>query len=593
MKQGADTPPFEENSCNTPLMQNLNASHFEPTLSLVDAALYEWDIADDSLHWSGNAASVLGLRNINSLARGADWEALVDTEAMGTRQTVIMGASQRDNGSGIPYDLEYPIQLNTPDGPREIWIEDVGRWFANSEGRPCFARGMIRVVTNRHHTEQRLFIESRIDPLTGTFNRLRLLTILESTLDEAKRYQTSFGVALIAIENVSALNQTYGVDVTDEVIAGLGKRLRLQMRAGDILGRFSSTVFGILLANCEADALEVACKRFLHAVYENPIAVNHGNIPVLVTIAGIVMPRYARTVPEALSRLNDVLSEARSQHCGGFLSYTPELSRTNERQDNLKLAEELLNALNDRRIALAYQPIVDTQTGNIGWHESLARIVDGQGVASDGVANYIQAAEKLGMVHLLDRRVLELAVQKLDTTPDLHLAINISALTTRDPEWRSMLSAAIAAHPHIAPRLMIEITETMALGDSKDATHFITFLHTLGLKVAVDDFGAGHTSFRNLRGLDVDVVKIDGSFIKGAIQSPQDRAFVRAIVSLASEMGYKTVAECIETPESHALMREMGIHYIQGHLSGKPQAEPLKAPQKEQTTSFLHYFARG
>jgi diguanylate cyclase (GGDEF)-like protein len=571
---------------NTP-HQSLHLSHFESTLSMVDAILYEWDIGADVLHWSNNAAEVLGLRNMESLTLGAQWELLTDAEALSTRQSAIMGTSQRDTGNGVAYELEYPVRINAWKGAREVWVEDVGRWFSDEKGRPMRAQGMLRIITARHQTEQRLFVESRIDSLTGTFNRLRLLAILESTLNEAKRYQTTCGFALMTIENVGTLNQTYGIAVVDELIAGLGKRLRLGMRAGDALGRYSSTTFGIVLANCDSHAIETACNRFIRDIYDEPIELTHGNIPVRISIAGIALPRHARNVHDTLARISDTLADVRGQGGGLFKLYSPEVSRAEERQHNLKLAEELLSALNEGRIVLAFQPVRAIKDGRIMWHEVLARIKDANDTIANGVADYVLAAEKLGMVHLLDRKILELAFSSLAQDKQLHLAVNISACTINDPEWRELLLAALIQHPSAAQRLMVEITETMALTDMNVVSNFVTFLHDLGLQVAMDDFGAGHTSFRALRTLGVDIVKIDGAFIKGALNSPQDRAFVKAIVSLADELGSQTVAECIESAELYTLMGELGVTYVQGILTGAPAVAPQDMPIPEHTAGRL------
>jgi diguanylate cyclase (GGDEF)-like protein len=564
-------------SKSSPSSPPLQASRFEPTLSLVDAVLYEWDVASDVLRWSGNAASVLGLRNMDSLCRGAQWEQLTDMEALSTRHATIMGTSQRDTGEGVAYELEYPVRINGWQGAREVWIEDVGRWFADETGRPSRVQGMLRIITARHQTEQRLFVESRIDSLTGTFNRLRLLTILETTLNEAKRYQTSCGFAVLSLENVSVLNETYGVAIVDELIAGLGKRLRSRMRAGDALGRFSSTTFGIVLANCDQAAIEVACTRFLRCVYDEPIEVTHGSIPVRVSIAALSLPRYARTLSDAMSRISDTLAEVRAQGGGVIKLYSPDMSRAEEREQNLKLAEDLLCALNEGRVTLAFQPVQSIETGKPAWYEVLARIRGNDDIIADGVADYVVAAEKLGMVHLLDRKVLELAFTALQHDPALKLAVNVSACTINDPEWRDMLEVGLASNPSAATRLMVEITETMALTDLRVVTQFVEFLHGKGVQVAMDDFGSGHTSFRALRQLGVDVVKIDGTFVRDALNSQQDRAFVKAVVSLATELGCTTVAECIESEELYRLMAELGVTYVQGRLTGAPAVAPQAA----------------
>ncbi len=152
-------------------------------------------------------------------------------------------------------------------------------------------------------------------------------------------------------------------------------------------------------------------------------------------------------------------------------------------------------------------------------------------------ADFIALSEKLGLVRLLDYRALELAVEMLGEVPDASLAVNVSANTLGEEDWIAFLAAAAARNATMAPRLIVEITESAIVGSLDEAAHFVATIHALGGRVAIDDFGAGHTSFRNLRALGVDIVKIDGIFIEHLKHAEDDRAFVRALVDLSRSLG--------------------------------------------------------
>lgn len=160
--------------------------------------------------------------------------------------------------------------------------------------------------------------------------------------------------------------------------------------------------------------------------------------------------------------------------------------------------------------------------------------------------------------------MLELAVARLQADPQLTLSVNVSGATVHDPDWPERFKAMIAQNPSIAARLIVEITETCAIADV-EATHAaISCARSLGVRVAMDDFGAGHTSFRNLRRLPFDLIKMDGAFVQNIARSPDDRFFVRTLIDLAHHMNLPVVAEWVEDAETAKLLTEWGVEYMQG-----------------------------
>jgi len=196
---------------------------------------------------------------------------------------------------------------------------------------------------------------------------------------------------------------------------------------------------------------------------------------------------------------------------------------------------------------------------------------DGQALLAPAI---VPVAERLGLIRLVDHRVLELAVAELAASPNVHLSLNISPDTTMDPDWWTGIESLMQAHPGVGERLIVEITETVAIQDIDDIRGFITRLKRFGSRIAIDDFGAGYTSFRNLRKLDVDIVKIDGAFVQNIARSADDRAFVQTLIDLARRLQIKTVAEWVQDEESAVMLREWGCDYIQGRLIG------LASPQR-------------
>jgi EAL domain-containing protein (putative c-di-GMP-specific phosphodiesterase class I) len=188
-------------------------------------------------------------------------------------------------------------------------------------------------------------------------------------------------------------------------------------------------------------------------------------------------------------------------------------------------------------------------------------------------AQFVPIVERLGLVRVLDRRVLELAVRELTEHANVRLALNISGLTPADHGWLRALMAMVGSRPDIASRLIIEITETAAIQDIDETARFVSTVRGLGCQVALDDFGAGYTSFRHLKTLTVDIVKIDGSYIMHIAGNEDNQLFVRTLVDLAKNFGLRTVAECVETEADAAVLGGMGVDCLQGYHFARPSLD--------------------
>lgn len=238
-------------------------------------------------------------------------------------------------------------------------------------------------------------------------------------------------------------------------------------------------------------------------------------------------------------------------------------------------------ALRQNRLFFAFQPIVCAETGHIDYFECLLRIRDEAGNIIPS-SLFIATIEDLGSIGEIDRFVLEKAIQELGTHPSVRLGFNVSGLTACDRPWLRSFIALLRRRPDLAHRLVVEITETAALYDIDESARFVDTLRQAGCRVALDDFGAGHTSLRHLQSLPVDTVKIDGSFVRNLIESAENRIFLRHLLGLTKGFGLTTVAECVESAEDAALLRAEGVSYLQGYHVGAPTAERLWLAQPDQ-----------
>ena len=538
-------------------------------LASVGEAAYAWRLDTDELIWSGNTAAVLGI-DPATIASGRAYATRVDADGGKSRLDAIALSAQGDYIAGGPYQAQYAFRRG--DTGVATWLEDTGRWFAGADGKPQRAHGVVRAIDARRAREQRLIKLANFDPLTGELNRAQLTEVVSATLDEAVRFRSSCGFLLVSIDHLGHLNEAYGFDAAEELIAQVAKRIRGRLRGKDHLGRFSGNKFGVVLTSCTAEEMAVAADRLLAGVRDETIPTAAGPVAATVSIGGVTAPRHARTVPEVFSRALDALHAARARRNGSFVAYRPNVEREALRRENLRASDEIVAALNERRIVLAFEPVVEAKSRAIAFYECLMRVQRADGGFAQA-NEIIPVAERIGLVRMLDHRVLELVVDELMQAPTLQASVNVSPASTVDPHWWSGLAALLRANAGAAERLIIEITETAAIQDVDDARGFVARVKDLGCRIAIDDFGAGHTSFRNLRRLGVDLLKIDGAFVQNMMKSADDAAFVHTLIDLARRLGLKTVAEWVQDEQAASLLAEWGGDYLQGALIGLATAE--------------------
>ena len=432
----------------------------------------------------------------------------------------------------------------------------------------------MRVINERHEREQRLAYLSRFDALTGEMNRWHLTEVLEATVEEAVKLRSSCGFLLVAIDNLGRINEAYGFEVADEVIAAVAKRLRSQLRGKDHLGRLSGNKFGIILKNCTPDDMLIAADRLLAGVRDEVVQTAAGPVAVTVTIGGVTAPRHARNVREVLSRAQDALDSAKAKRRGSFQAYQPNLEREAQRRDNVRATDEIITALNDaahlaglraggRRIG-SRQP---------AFYECLMRVRRADGTLAGGERGGAGRRAPRPRPPARSSRARARARRSSSRRRACSASLNVSAASTVDPDWWAALGAMLKAHAGVGERLTVEITETAAIQDIDDTRGFVARVKDLGCRIAIDDFGAGYTSFRNLRKLGVDMVKIDGAFVQNLTRSEDDRAFVHTLIDLARRLGLETVAEWVQDEEAAAMLADWGCDYLQGALIGLASPE--------------------
>ena len=547
-------------------------------LALLQAAAFTW--TDGQLSW----AETLHAANV---MRGAVEDCPTSLKALTARIVSDQGRKDRQTAisaltwDGAPYRVVYQIRSFSGE---TVWIEERGKRIAGKGSKPTVIQGVVRDIDNEKREREKVAFAATHDPLTGLWNDARLQEALNRQIAACLRYDFRATLFTLQISNIDDINRDYGFEAGDRLLKGVAERLNAHVRAPDHKARltgngFDGAVFGVTIGHdpetkgTKEKTVRAPATRLIEILTDTPYPSPYGDLYANLAISATDITAETNGAHDALDKARIALDHSLSR-AGKFVPWTKTLEDLTERRRKAPItADDILEALNSRNIRLAYQPIVDSRSRRPAHFECLLRLQrpDGQVVPAGA---FIMAAEKLDLVHLLDRRALEIAGVKLKEQPDIRLALNISAATLKNDVAVAGYIAALKALGPMASRVIIELTETAALDDPATAGGFSTAVRSLGCTFAIDDFGAGYTTFQNLMVIEADEIKIDGSFIRDLSVTRHKQVFVRMIVDLAQTFGVKTVAEFVTTPEDADLLTRLGVDYLQGYLFGVPNASP-------------------
>ncbi len=526
---------------------------------------FDWTIVDDRIAWEGDHEILSLHTDPDRLYRGDGFRRWMSPAGRERLLEILADTSPQDNS--------FELEFEAASAMGAVIFEMRGVRVADGDGGTERLAGILRVITEQRRESQRLGYLATRDELTGHLNRTSLRSELAQVFEQAKAENRDCAYLVASIDRLAMINEAYGFGAADEVIVAVGERISATLRDSDVIGRTAGNKLGVILGKCSEREISAVAERLRAAVRNEVIGTRAGTVSATITVGAVLLPSGASSSQEAMLRAEEALDRARAAGRDGFAVYTKSPQRETARLRLMAIADEVVAALHDHRLIFAYQPIVRADTKEPVHHECLLRMARPDGtIASAG--QFIPAAEQLGLVRLVDRHALEMTVAQLRAYPDVSLAVNVSGTTSGDPAWLQSFVAYVRANMDVASRMIVELTETAALNDFEESARFVTNLREMGCRVAIDDFGAGYTSFRNLQMLNVDTVKIDGTFIHGLCDSPDNQIFVRTLVDLAKNFHLKTVAEWVSSDEEAALLESFGVDYFQGFHFGEPLIDP-------------------
>ncbi|WP_425410314.1 EAL domain-containing protein [Hyphococcus sp.] len=530
--------------------------------------MFEYNPEADDLKWSDEdaAARILAVNGRDLAATAKEFTSRIYGQEDSERASAFAG----DQDS---YACEYRLKTNDHAGD---WVEERGGWIGAGPQRRLI--GVIRSIENRKQREAELSRLAINDDLTGISNRAYLRKVLDEQIDRLASGETTGAYLMAGVDDVGAVNADFGFEAADMVIVEVANRLESLLGPNDQIGRVAGTKFGIIIADCDEEQLRQLCVRFLNVVREHVIEAKGGAVAASICLGAVRLPEQAGDSYAAMTRAEAALDAAKRIGKSSWSAFSEKTDAVSMRRRNSHMSDVILTALNERRIRLAFQPIVSDLGETPKKFECLIRMLgeDGQNIPAP---EFIPASERLGLVHLLDRRVLELAMNTLAVCPDIHLNVNISMETVKDFVWAEGYIALLRANQDLANRITVELTETQVIDAIDASIEFVSEIKKLGCSFGIDDFGAGYTSFRNLKAMDIDILKIDGSFVTGVSASRENQLFVRTLLDLARNFGMQTVAEWVDNEADAMLLKGLGVDFLQGYLLGKPETNPAWLPQ--------------
>lgn len=380
---------------------------------------------------------------------------------------------------------------------------------------------------------------------------------------EARTKSQPATIILFSIDNLPMIMSGYSMAVAEAVMKEIETVIAAQLDKNALLARVQRDQFGILIHGKLERQISQWCADVQEAIRSYSYNSRYGELHALSSYAYQMLPETSGTPEELLGRTIVALTESHDEN-----KLRQDISGVEQREE-MGIANILGQAVKENRIKLAYQPVIDSKTGEVAHYEALLRLFSEEGKISSA-GTLIPVAERMGMMPMIDKMVLEKVIAELRNDNKVQLALNVSNLTTQDPGWLALLKDSIDQTPEIGPRLIVELTETAVHRDLKHMAYFCAEVQSTGALIALDDFGSGYTSFRQLKMLSLDMVKIDGSFIKDLTDNADSRFFVKTLLDFTRGFGLKSVAEFVENGEIAKMLMELGVDQLQGYYFGKP-----------------------
>ena len=543
---------------------------FELALAGSRDAIFDWDRMTDEIFLAPRWAELLGTSEVPT---GRGIGTLLSRVAPARRDTVEAELTGFLAGDEAYFESEF--QLVREDS-RTVWVLCRAAASRDENGVARRVSGSVADISRIKQAESTLQRLVHTDALTGLASRVQLLEQVESGLARSRAGGGVTAVLFFDFDRFKVVNDSLGHDTGDALLRGIAGRLTRNLRDGDTAARFGGDEFVVVLEGLPDDAAAYRIGEKLLGVCSAPYEINGHSIVSTASI-GLVTSSLGYDDPAAMIRDADAaMYQAKAAGRGRVVVFDTTMHAA--ALDRLNLEAELRQATASGQFELAYQPIVELESGQVAGAEALCRWVHPErGRVSPEV--FIAIAEDANLIQEIGSWVIAQACTQLadwrargTVEPGFRLSVNVSKAQLLTPGFAQEFLDVLRRHDLAPDALKLEVTETTLVDNRSDVAQVLRDLRDRDVTVVMDDFGTGHSSLSGLDALPVDELKIDQSFVRRAEANKDLIAIISAITTLADHLSLGTVGEGIETPDQISLLQSIGCQHGQGYLFGEPMA---------------------
>ncbi|MGE0806269.1 MAG: putative bifunctional diguanylate cyclase/phosphodiesterase [Burkholderiaceae bacterium] len=461
---------------------------------------------------------------------------------------------------------ESEFACNGPEGRRR-WLHVRGMHKADR------VEAWVEDISARKESESRLQYLADHDTLTGLLNRRGFARYLEQAIVASRHRSVCF--AYVDLDRFKLVNDLFGHAAGDQILLQLTTRMREIIKPPHVPARVGGDEFVVILNDLDLNSATGLCETLRHQLGDVPYQYQDKAFSVAASI-GLIRVQPNMTPGDAMTASDRACAEAKSVGGANVVAFDATSTELTDYLDEIKLVAGMRERLPVENFFTMLQPIVSlTQPASNLSYEVLIRMRDPLTGKIVPPGRFIGAAERNGMMSQIDRWVLRSTLEWLDDNPDHRdslgfCTVNLSGASLNDEKFLQDTIAYIREHRDAAERICFEITESVALYDLNTTRRFVDKIKSFGARLALDDFGAGYTSFSYLKELPGDIVKIDGSFIRDINLNPANYAITRAIVDLSRQIGMACVAEWVENSDIVRSLMDLKVDYAQGFALARP-----------------------
>lgn len=445
---------------------------------------------------------------------------------------------------------------------------------ADPDGRVIGRLWIYEDITHERQTAQQLIYLAEHDALTGLHNRHRFQDHLERMISASTRSGARFALLYFDLDEFKSINDSFGHRAGDTVLVRAAGEVASLVRGGEMFARLGGDEFAILVDVKHGDEPAQLAERVVHAISAIPFRFRGSNIRLTASIGIALFPEHGENAEDLVAHADTAMYQAKDSGKNTWAVYDASRNIAEAMLERMTWSTRIAQALERGGLELHFQGIYHTRDGSLSHLEALVRMHDP--LAADRLVmpgQFIPVAEKNGQILEIDRWVIRQSIATLARHPELAaLAVNVSGRSFDEPSLPRYIHMQLEQHDVAPKRLIIELTETAAVSEMQDAQRFIEALQQTGCLICLDDFGSGFSTFAYLKYLGVQILKIDGMFIRDLPNNRDNQAFVKAMIDVARGLGKVTVAEFVEDAATLDMLRSFGVDMAQGYHLDRPSA---------------------